>query len=181
MRLILHKLIVVLMVLAFGLHLPSVANATQSDEIQLKAVFVLNFAKLTEWPEYSGTKGGVFTIVILGKTPPAVFKNILEEQTLRGTRITIKYIDSIHQAIGSQLLYISNSEYQNLPEILKELSTLPILTVSDMPGFSKAGGMIGLVRDQNHLGFEVNLRAMRKARLSVGSQLLKLAKVIYGQ
>jgi hypothetical protein len=40
--------------------------------------------------------------------------------------------------------------------------------------------MIGLVPVQSRIGFEVNLAAVRKARLSISSQLLKLARTIYG-
>jgi hypothetical protein len=41
--------------------------------------------------------------------------------------------------------------------------------------------MIGLIPVQNRLGFEVNLAAARKSRLTLSSQLLKLAKTIHGQ
>jgi hypothetical protein len=87
----------------------------------------------------------------------------------------------VRQAKDFQLLYISDSERQRLQLILKEVSQFPVLTVSDMHGFAEAGGMIGLIPVQNRLSFEVNIAAIRKSRLSVSSQLLKLAKVIYGQ
>jgi hypothetical protein len=41
--------------------------------------------------------------------------------------------------------------------------------------------MIGLVPVQNKLGFEVNVTAVRKARLNVSSQLLKLARNIFNK
>jgi hypothetical protein len=142
-------------------------------------VFVLNFAKLTEWPVDIYADGSTFTIAILGKVPSASFIDVLQGRPVHGASITVKHVDNVRQAKGSQLLYVSDSERQRLPGILKEVSQYSILTVSDMHGFSEAGGMIGLLPVQNRLGFEVNLAAVRKARLSVSSQVLKLARTIF--
>jgi hypothetical protein len=113
--------------------------------------------------------------------PPATFINVLKGQTVHGENITVRHVDNVRQAKDSQLLYISDSERQHMPEIIKEAGQYALLTVSDINGFCEAGGMIGMVPVQKRLSFEVNLAAVRKARLSVSSQLLKLAKVIYGQ
>lgn len=173
--------IVLLVQLLFALQMPTAVSATQAEETQLKAVFVLNFAKSAEWPADSLAINSLFTIAILGKAPSSSFINLLKEQKVHGIGVTVKLVDNVRQAKGSQLLYISSSERQHLPAILSGLRQNPILTVSDMPAFCEAGGMIGLVPVQNRLSFEVNLAAVRKANLSVSSQLLKLSKEIYGQ
>lgn len=171
--------IVVLTLVVSGVKLLPL-SASPSDETQLKAVFVLNFAKLTEWPTGGTVDGNTFTIAVLGKAPSATFNKLLKGQTVHGRAVTVKQIDNVRQVKESQLLYLSDVERQRLPGILKEVGQQSVLTVSDMTGFCEAGGMIGLVPVQNRLGFEVNLAAVRKARLSVSSQLLKLAKAIFG-
>jgi hypothetical protein len=171
--------IVLLILLASGLHMPPAACSAQPDESQLKALFVLNFAKLTEWPADTHVDGSTFTIAILGKVPSDSFTNMLKGRTVHGASITIRLVDNVRQAKDSQLIYVSDSERRRLPGILKEVSQYSILTVSDMPGFSEAGGMIGMLPVQNRLGFEVNLAAVRKARLTVSSQVLKLAKTVF--
>ena len=67
---------VVLLLLVFGLHMPQIAYSGQPEESQLKAVFVLNFAKLTEWPADIHVDGSTFTIAILGKIPSVSFINM---------------------------------------------------------------------------------------------------------
>jgi len=171
--------IAVLLLLAFILPSPT-AYSAPPEESQLKAVFVLNFAKLTEWPANLQAEGGTFTIAILGKVPPAAFTNILKGQMVHGARVSVRNIEEVAEAKGSHLVYISSSERHNLTKIIRELNQQNILTVSDIAGFCEAGGMIGLVPIQNRLGFEVNLASVRKTRLAVGSQLLKLAKTIIG-
>ena len=175
----LKMLAIALLLLVFTLP-PSAAFSAQTQESQLKAVFVLNFAKLTEWPADIRTEGGTFTIAIIGKEPSATFSNVLKGQTVHGARVSVRHIDEVSEGKGAHLVYISASERHRLSGILRELNQQNILTVSDIAGFCEAGGMIGLVPVQNRLGFEVNLASVRKTRLTVGSQLLKLAKNIIG-
>lgn len=171
--------------LLLALALPPCSDAYSTpqgspQESQLKAVFVLNFAKLTEWPEDLRAEGANFTIAIVGKEPPAPFINMLKGQTVHGARVSVRQIEEISEAKGAHLVYITTSERHRITTILRELNQQNILTVSDMTGFCEAGGMIGLVPVQNRLGFEVNLSSVRKARLTVSSRLLKLARTIFG-
>lgn len=169
-----------LLLLLAALQMPPAACAAQSQESQLKAVFVLNFAKLTVWPADIHTEDAPFTIAILGKEPSAAFINVLKGQTVHGARVSVRHIEEVAEAKGAHLVYVSVSERYRLSAVLRELSKENILTVSDITGFCEAGGMIGLVPVQNRLGFEVNLASVRKTRLTVGSQILKLARTIFG-
>jgi hypothetical protein len=170
--------IFVLLLLMFAYSMPSAAYGVQAEESRLKAVFVLNFAKLTEWPADMKVDGGTFTISILGVAPSATFVNALNGQTIHGANVKVKFIDNARQAKKSQLLYVSKSELPRLTETLKEASQYHVLTVSDIPGFCEAGGMIGMVPVDKRLGFDVNVAALRKVGLSVSSQLLKLSRTI---
>jgi hypothetical protein len=53
-----------------------------------------------------------------------------------------------------------------------------VLTISDIPGFARDGGMICLVRTGNRLGFEIDPRAVAEAGLGVRAQLLDLADIV---
>ena len=172
--------IFILVLLAFCLDVPKSAYSAQSEESRLKAVFVLNFAKLTEWPVDSRADSGTFTIAILGKAPSETFVKTLQQQTVHGAKVNVRYVESVSDAKGACLIYLSGLHRQRLAGILRELNLQGVLTVSDMAGFCEAGGMIGLVPVEKRLGFEFNLVAVRQARLTVSSQLLKLAKTIIG-
>lgn len=172
---------IVLVLILFGLHASTAAHSAQSDETQLKAVFVLNFAKLTEWPVTAADDNGAFSIAIFGKYPPSVFLKTLQSQTIHGAKVSVRHIEDAVEAKGARLVFVSSVDRHRLSGILREFNQQNILTVSDMPGFCEAGGMIGLIPVQNRLSFEVNLAAARKSRLTLSSQLLKLAKTIHGQ
>jgi len=55
---------------------------------------------------------------------------------------------------------------------------VPILSVSDIADFTRAGGMIDLVEVEQRIRFNINLSAARRARLRLSSQLLKLATIV---
>lgn len=172
--------IVVLSLLALVLCMESIAYSAPSDATQIKAVFVLNFAKLAEWPIDVTGGNSTFAIAILGKVPSSAFVKTLQSQTVHGVKVSVRHIEEIGEAKGAHLLYISGFERRRLPGIMRELGNQSILTVSDMTGFCEVGGMIELVPVQNRLGFDVNMAPVRKSRITLSSQLLKLARTIIG-
>ena len=167
------------LLLLLGVAAPPRAAGEKLDEYQVKAGFVLNFALLAEWPAESQVDKEAFSIAILGKVPAPIFVSTLKSLSFRGNKVTVKHIDSAEEAKNVRLVFISSSERNHLSSIIKELHHQNVLTVSDMSGFCEAGGMIGLLSLQNRIGYEVNLAAVRRARLSISSQMLKLAKKIY--
>ena len=172
-------LVPLLLLLVLAAAAPPPVAGEKLDEYQVKAGFVLNFALLSEWPAETQVDKEPFSIAILGKVPAPIFVSTLKSLTFRGNKVTVKHIDSAEEAKNVRLVFVSASERNHLPAILKELHRLNVLTVSDMSGFCEAGGMIGLLALQNRIGYEVNLAAVRRARFSMSSQMLKLAKKIY--
>ena len=78
------------------------------------------------------------------------------------------------------MVFVADDSDQGIQTLLQELGTLPVVTVSDSPDFISKGGMIGLIRDGNSLGFEVNLAPVSATGVRMSAQLLKLAKSVKG-
>ena len=81
-------------------------------------------------------------------------------------------------APGCRILFISASEEKRLKDVLAGLPANAILTVSDIAGFSRRGGMIEFVLDGARVRFEVNLKIAERAGLVLSSELLKVAAVV---
>lgn len=91
----------------------------------------------------------------------------------------IKYIRDIEDLPACDLLFISAHETGKINDILDALlGQQGILTVSDARNFVKIGGMIGFVHKEERIKFEINNRAARRAKLSISSNLLKLALIV---
>ena len=55
-----------------------------------------------------------------------------------------------------------------------------VLTISEIDGFCSQGGIIQLVERRGKLRFFINNKAAGESRLTLSSQLLKMAKIVEG-
>ena len=78
------------------------------------------------------------------------------------------------------VLFISASESDAIREDLALLSGTNVLTVSDASDFIQRGGMIQFVQEGSHVRFTVNLDAVNRAKLTLSSELLRVAVSVKG-
>ena len=153
------------------------AQESQPTEYQIKAAFLFNFAKFVEWPPAAFAEAtSPMVIGILGENP---FRDDLE-RTIRGKTINnrplvIKEFRSPAEATNCHVLFISTSEKQRLPEILKSLHGTSVLTVGETDRFIETGGMINFVAEGNKIRFQINEVAAKSAGLKISSKLSSLA------
>jgi hypothetical protein len=75
------------------------------------------------------------------------------------------------------VLFIGRTESRRLGRILAALKGRNILTVGDMEGFSRDGGVIRFVVENNRIRFRINVDAADAAHLTISSKLLRLAQI----
>ena len=163
-----------------------IANSAESSrpgEYELKAAFLYNFIKFTEWPPEEIAKSGQpFVIGVLGKDPfGAALDKVVEGETVYKKPIITKRFSRLEDAASSHVLFISSSEGNNLPAILRALDSYSILTVSEIENFAQRGGVINLKKENERIVFEINIDAAKQAGLTMNAQLLKLAKIVKGR
>ena len=142
----------------------------------LKAAFVVNFVRYTTWPP--AATDGVYHACIVGHSAVGDALRLLEGQTVRGRAIAVSSAED-HAAYAScQMLFISESEVHSIKRILAATDGKPILTVSDLPEFVQAGGMIGLKVVGNRVRFDINALTAKVEGLQLSAQLLRLADLI---
>jgi hypothetical protein len=89
-----------------------------------------------------------------------------------------KRISKVQDSAGCRILFIAASESKQLKSVITDLGNANILTVSDDPQFTRRGGMIQFVFEDNRVRFEVNLAAAQRAKLALSSELIKLATAV---
>ena len=155
---------------------PLLYPQSSPTEYQVKAAYLYNFGKFVEWPTRVTESGSSFNICVLGQDPfSSTFGSTIAGESIKGKNVLIKRIPRAQDAVGCHILFISSSEEPRLREILAALDQTSVLTVSDMPQFTRRGGMIQFVMDANRVRFEVNLTSAERTGLTVSSQLLKVA------
>lgn len=169
------------------LSLPLIISAAEANDIEediLKAIYSFKFGKFTEWPE-TKLNDSQFALgfCILGENPftQAALETI-EGAVVKGRKLKIMIYGSgllSNDALDEcHILYVSQSEKTRQQPILSALRNKPILTVSDIAGFSQKGGMITLINVDQQIQFEINPDAITRAGLEISSKLIELAKVV---
>jgi len=155
-------------------------NQTASP-VEVKAAFLYNFAKFVEWPPEatSGTTTinvGVWGSDALGEALRAVVR----DKTVGGRGFTVKRPAGMDDLDGLHILFIGDAEKNRVPDILKRVDGVSVLTVSDIDRFCDLGGTITLFVEDSHIRFDVRLDSALRSRLKVSSKLLNLARKIHG-
>jgi YfiR/HmsC-like len=147
---------------------------------QVQAAFLFNFAKFVTWPDDAFQRSKDSLIIgVLGEDPfGAVLDEIIRDKTVTGKKLAVKRFMRVQDAVNSHILFLSSSEESHLPQILKGLERTTVLTVSDMEQFAERGGMVAFTVEDQKVRFNVNADAVERAGLKMGSQLLKLAKIV---
>ncbi|MFQ5774751.1 MAG: YfiR family protein [Kiloniellaceae bacterium] len=175
-------LLLPLLIVAGGARTEAVAVASAAEptrEYLIKAAFLYNFAKFTEWPK--GAFAGASTslqVCVLGEDPFGPALESIAGKPINGRIVVVRRVGSIGAARPCHMVFVSASEEARLTSILETLGARPILTVADMPNFARAGGIINLkTNDEDKLRFEINVRTARRAGLKLSSKLLNLAEL----
>lgn len=167
----------VLLTLATGL-LSSPVQAQTSNEYQVKAAFLYNFAKFVDWPaEAFGGSSAPLVIGVVGDDPfGAALEQAINGKTISGRPLAVRRLKWGQDLRSCHILFIGSSERKRLPQILQSLSGASVLTVGDMRQFNQQGGIINFILEASKVRFEINSRGADQARLRISSKLLALAK-----
>jgi hypothetical protein len=156
------------------------AQQTKPSEYQVKAAYLYNFGRFVKWPAgVAASKGDSFPVCVLGRDPfGPVLDSTLAGEALEGKPVAIRRIAREQDAADCRILFVSSTEEHHLKEILAAIDQAGVLTVSDIPGFSRRGGMIQFVMEGDRVRFEINLATAESARLVLSSELLKVAATV---
>jgi hypothetical protein len=157
------------------------AGGTSHGEYALKAAFLLNFARLVEWPpEARPAEGEPLVVAVMGKA--SVRRAI--ERGLEGARagehpLVVRRLTDPSQVAGSHIVFLAGGAEPD-PEILSEARAHSVLSVGESPEFARRGGVIKLFTEARKLRFEINVEAAGEAGIEVSSRLLRLARIFEG-
>ena len=151
-----------------------------ASETNVKSAFLYKFTHFAEWPpEAMGRRGGPIAMCVMGRDELAeVLEHAVEGRKARDRPLVVRRVDDSDAAAGCHLLFIGWSDAKRIDRILGALASQPILTVGDVQGFARRGGMINLGLEGNRMRFEINRGAAERAGIHLSSQLLKLAHLV---
>ena len=171
--------IVLFVFLVAGCGVPSIfAGQQKAGEYQVKAAFLYNFINFIDWPPQSSIESRpTITLCIVGDDPFGDALEDLQNETVRGKKLAIKY-RSYDDLRGCDILFLPVSEKHHAAKILRSIGKSDVLTVSDTEESARQGIIISFFIERQKVRFAVNIEAARRAGLKISAKLLKLAKIV---
>lgn len=152
---------------------PVVSHADNISEYTIKAAFIYNFARFTQWPNTTEE----LKVCIYGKDPFGAQIDKLDGKKSNGRTIKIMRTLLIEQVKTCHIAFLNiiPPERHLFERALKKLNGASVLTVSDAPGVVDFGVIIGLRIDNNKVAFDVNHTVALASNLEISAKLLQLA------
>lgn len=147
-----------------------------SIEGKLKAAYLFNFLRFAEWPESSNKS---INICVIGNKK--TYRNALLALTTKSINnrpISVNiYDDESNLKIDKcQLVFITDLRKNTEDTFIKNIETLPILTVGENRNFINHGGMVNFVPAKDKIRFEINMVAVKETDIRISSKILRLAE-----
>ncbi|HXH71711.1 MAG TPA: YfiR family protein [Mariprofundaceae bacterium] len=166
----------IVLLAVFGQSSPVLAaEAKKADIVTLKSAYIVNFIRFTEWPK--PPPGDEITLEIVGDDELyEVLRSFVRQDVAKAIGLSVDTCSTAQCLKSAEVVFLGRSAV-GYESTLEQLKGLPVLTISDMPGFVEQGGMIEIKYQNNQLTFVVNRDAVARAGLYISAQLLQLGEV----
>jgi hypothetical protein len=156
------------------------AALSQPSQSDVEAVYLFDFGKFVRWP--SGADQGPMSICVAGSPSfSAGLEKVVTNENISGRTLAVRRVSRADDENGCAILFIDATQREHADELLKAVADKPTLTVSDLPNFLARGGMIQFQLFEKRVRFSVNLDAINHVRLTMSSELLKVAMSVKGR
>lgn len=156
--------------------MPTLTHAGSVNEYTIKAAFIYNFARFTEWPDESNE----LKVCIYGKDPFGSSIDNLNGKQSNGRTIKVIRTRSIEEVKSCHIAFLNiiPPERRLFARALREIGKASVLTISDADDVVDFGVMIGLKLDNDKVAFDVNHTVAKSSDIDISAKLLRLAKVV---
>ncbi|MEO6005639.1 MAG: YfiR family protein [Opitutus sp.] len=151
-----------------------------SDEYQIKAVFLFNFAQFVEWPtDAFASAQAPIVIGIFGLDPFEDYLDELVKGEHVGSRpLLVHRYKTREEIAGCHILFVSRSEEAEVRSLLDHLKRRPILTISDVDTFTREGGIIRFATENGKIRLKINVEVAKASGLAISSKILRPAALV---
>jgi YfiR/HmsC-like len=142
----------------------------------LKAAYIYNFAKFTEWSADIPAADPLVMCVLGDAAVGEALERAVVGRVIVGHRIVTSMVAATASKRACHVLYVAGVTAAQAGELVADLRDLPVLTISDIEGFTKVGGIAQLLFEHGQLRFRIDLASTKRARIQISSRLLIMAR-----
>ncbi|HEY5751144.1 MAG TPA: YfiR family protein [Chryseolinea sp.] len=160
------------LLLVFGL---TTTAWSQTTNYQVYALFVVNIAKYSVWPNL----GGDLQVAVYGKSK--VYDELLKQngKNLNGHTLKVTQANEITDIGESQVIYLADGKSSALDDIIKATHGKPVMIICEREGLYKKGaGFSFIITDNSTLRYDINNTELEKRLIKVSKSLTALANAM---
>jgi hypothetical protein len=153
--------------------------AQGTAEPALKAAFLYNFVKFTDWPAEAAPSDAAIRLCVLGdEAVGTALEQTVKNRQVDGHPLTMARVNLDGALRSCHLLYVTGLDRRRSMQLMERVQGAPVFTVSDLEAFAALGGVGQLFVENGKMRFALNPASAQRAELRISSKLLALAKVV---
>ena len=144
----------------------------------LKALYIYNFATLTDWP--SDYRKGEFVIGIYSQTDNvyAQLRKKYNGKSVGQQKINIVRFSPTSELKKVNILFLDRSRSGKIEEVISKIRNKSTLLVTNQNGYLSRGSVINFVEVDSRQSYEISVRNARRRKLVIASELERLAEKV---
>jgi hypothetical protein len=144
----------------------------------LKAAFLYNLAKFTEWPADALPAGASLVLCATDAPVAAALAVTAGGRSIGGHSIEVRLLNADSSTLREcHLMYVGDLGRKAAGPLLDALKGAPMLTVGDREEFVQLGGIAQLFIEDGQMRFAISVESAQRARLQLSAKLLSLARI----
>lgn len=182
---ILRQLFCLILILSWVI-MPRVSFSDDLHDHKIRALYLYNFLLFVDWPKTVHSDSHTMKVLIYGD--PQLYEALkpMSGKMIRGRQLMIEASKrGADPGPSCHVLFVGHKEEAAAKGLLEKVSGRPVLTISDMEGFVRQGGMVVF---RKHSGaqkkgkpekrFLINLPVVLDVNLKIRSRLLRISHVV---
>ena len=175
-----HNVAMLVFALIFTGFFTSPAHSAISLEHKVKVATIFKLLKFVHWENaFSATsKNSNLNICVIGKHEISKAIDLVNNKQVKGHTIKVFTNVAPESELECHVKYITRNAKDDLPKNFLDDASSNSLTISDIKGFAKSGGMIELAIIDKKIRLIINRQATSKSPIRLSSKLLDIAILI---
>lgn len=166
-----------------SLPIKTMAAELNPEESRLKVALLYNFSQYVDWPEAAfADPTAAFIICVLGDERITQMLTPIQRRHHRTRPIKIKSLTNLEEARTCHILYLDKDGSGSIDYVPdKALGESAVLTISNDVKALESGFAIAFSFQEERVGLNMNMAAVRKAKLKVSAKLVEIANRVVGE